>query len=362
MAIKYYIIKGGAYSDMEFGDLWEALFIGGSAASMGVLKGAVDAIHSEFSATGATSPVTVGHGWIVSKECIIFVDADTSVTVATPAGSTRKDRIVLRYTHATTSAAVTLIAGAEGGDFPAVTQTEGTTWDTPLWKVTITTGGAITLTDERTYCSFSSQVVNSSFGDRTAASVIGRSAATAGAPADIAAASDHQVLRRDGTTIAFGALTHEFMTDRTRTVFVPAIGGRDITLGTPAITSTLGIVAPDGSVTDINGFWQVPVDFVSTLTATAVVLTTTSGNVYSQHEITYGGSGEDYNVHTGVSAYAAVALVTPHLTQIQTVSLASAAIADYVILTWIRDATNVLDTIADVVDCIGWLVSYTSDM
>jgi hypothetical protein len=42
--------------------------------------------------------------------------------------------------------------------------------------------------------------------DSVALSVIGRSANSTGDPADIAAASDHQVLRRSGTAIGFGAV------------------------------------------------------------------------------------------------------------------------------------------------------------
>jgi hypothetical protein len=48
-------------------------------------------------------------------------------------------------------------------------------------------------------------VTDAKLRDSTALSVIGRSANSAGVPADIAAASDGQVLRRSGTTLAFGA-------------------------------------------------------------------------------------------------------------------------------------------------------------
>jgi hypothetical protein len=46
---------------------------------------------------------------------------------------------------------VTRVAGTEGGGVPAITQSDGTTWDVPLYQATITTGGAITLTDERSF-------------------------------------------------------------------------------------------------------------------------------------------------------------------------------------------------------------------
>ena len=44
---------------------------------------------------------------------------------------------------------IALLAGAEGGAAPALTQTDGTTWEYSLAQVSITTGGVITLTDER---------------------------------------------------------------------------------------------------------------------------------------------------------------------------------------------------------------------
>ena len=49
-------------------------------------------------------------------------------------------------------------------------------------------------------------VSNAKLRDSTGLSVIGRTSNTTGDPGDIAAASDHQVLRRSGTALAFGAV------------------------------------------------------------------------------------------------------------------------------------------------------------
>jgi hypothetical protein len=49
-------------------------------------------------------------------------------------------------------------------------------------------------------------VTNGKLRDSAALSVIGRSANSIGDPADIAAATDHQVLRRSGTALGFGAI------------------------------------------------------------------------------------------------------------------------------------------------------------
>lgn len=58
----------------------------------------------------------------------------------------------------------------------------------------------------------STGVTDTKLRHSSARSILGRSAATSGAPADIAAANDHEVLRRSGTTIGFGQLTPSSMT------------------------------------------------------------------------------------------------------------------------------------------------------
>lgn len=78
-------------------------------------------------------------------------ESDTNVdfTIATPAAQTRVDRIVLRKSWSGQTIRLTRIAGVEGSGLPAMTQVFGTTWDVPIVQASITTGGAITLTDDR---------------------------------------------------------------------------------------------------------------------------------------------------------------------------------------------------------------------
>lgn len=76
-------------------------------------------------------------------------DANVDTTIPTPASATRIDRMVLRKSWASQTVRITRIAGTEGAGVPAMTQTAGTTWDVPLCQVSITTGGAITITSER---------------------------------------------------------------------------------------------------------------------------------------------------------------------------------------------------------------------
>src|SRR3990167_671738 len=91
-------------------------------------------------------------------------DANVDVTIATPSGATRIDRVVLRKDWNTQTVRVTLIAGTEGGGAPALTQSIGVTWDFPLAQASITTGGVITLTDQRVFLNSSQPVTGQASG------------------------------------------------------------------------------------------------------------------------------------------------------------------------------------------------------
>jgi hypothetical protein len=224
VAFRVYFKAGGAYSNEHMGELLEALTVGGSSSSPhttdGVWRHPDGGPGDCFSATGTTSPVVIGTGWATVASKVVYMDAPTQVAVPTPNSAARKDRIVLRYQWATQTADILLILGNEGGqDYPSYTtpayQTDGTVWCIPLWKVDITTSGAITLTDERNFVKLAGYVVtgniadnavtNAKLRDSAALSVIGRASNSAGDPADIAATpgSGH-VLRESGNTIGFG--------------------------------------------------------------------------------------------------------------------------------------------------------------
>jgi hypothetical protein len=72
--------------------------------------------------------------------------------------------------------------------------------------------------------------------DSAALSVIGRSANSTGDPADIAAGTDHQVLRRSGTALGFGAVALNQSNAVTGTLPI-ANGGTGATTNTAAITN-----------------------------------------------------------------------------------------------------------------------------
>ncbi len=146
---------GGSYAHNVLDNYFEKLFITDLAATEGVLLGD----GAELACAGAATPVVVQEGSAVVKGKFYISTADTNVAVASPsAGHTRKDRIVLRSNFTAMTIRITKIAAAEDADFPAITQTDGTTWDLPLCKLTITDAGVITVVDERTFCHFGTAV------------------------------------------------------------------------------------------------------------------------------------------------------------------------------------------------------------
>lgn len=189
------------------------------AAGEGILGGS-----GSLAVSGVASPVSVAVGGASVYGYPYETDTVVAVAIPTPVSATRIDRIVLRADWTAQTVRVTRVAGAEGGAAPSLTQTPGATYDIPLAQVSITTGGVITITDERVFCHFATRVAEANLDDSAvttnkiaanaisdarlrdsiARSVIGRSANSAGDPADIQAASDGQVLRRSGDTIGFG--------------------------------------------------------------------------------------------------------------------------------------------------------------
>lgn len=127
-----------------FMDLWST----DQEATEGVLAG----VDSQLAVTGSSSPVSVASGAAIVEGYYYKNTSTVSVTIPTPSVATRIDRIVLRADHSAKTVRVTRIAGVEGGGAPAITQVAGTTWDIKLAQVSITTGGVITVTDERDYC------------------------------------------------------------------------------------------------------------------------------------------------------------------------------------------------------------------
>lgn len=130
--------------------------------------------YNDYNATtpGAnTARIASGLGWVQGSWH--ESDANVDFSIPTPSVSTRVDRIVLRKSWSAQTVRLTRIAGTEGSGAPAMTQVFGTTWDVPLWNVSITTGGTITFSNQREYV----------FGPRTTSNVLGSDTAASGTQA-----------------------------------------------------------------------------------------------------------------------------------------------------------------------------------
>lgn len=116
-------------------------------------EGALYGIGNALAVSGTSSPVAVASGAALVYGFYYTNDASLNVTIPTPASNPRIDRIVLRVSWAAQTVRITRIAGTEAASpsAPAMTQVANTTWDIPLATVQITTGGACTVTDGRTF-------------------------------------------------------------------------------------------------------------------------------------------------------------------------------------------------------------------
>lgn len=108
---------------------------------------------NELAVTGTSSPVAVDTGAAAVYGFPYFNSVSENVSVPTPSGATRIDRIVLRASWSAQTVRIARVAGSEGGGAPSLTQTPNTTWEIPLAQVSITTGGVITVTDQREWLS-----------------------------------------------------------------------------------------------------------------------------------------------------------------------------------------------------------------
>ncbi len=133
------------YDDDEFSDIWRKLFLRDRT-----LQGVIEDYENELAVSnpaGNTIRTATGAALVDGK--FYETDANVDIVIATPAVLTRIDRVVLRKSWAGQTVRVAILTGVEGGGVPALTQTDGVTWEIPLAQVSITTAPAITITDER---------------------------------------------------------------------------------------------------------------------------------------------------------------------------------------------------------------------
>lgn len=296
----------------------------GGVGNEGVLFG----VDNGLEPTGTSSPVQIDTGSAFAFGFFYWNDAALNVAVTTPSVGTTGHRIVLRVNWSAATVRITLLSSADGtATIPAMTQTESTTWDIPIASLTITTGGVITLTDDREFLHFATMI-------------------------------SEDMLEDDAITLAKRA-------NRSREIFVPIQDNWDSDNNNRYawIPQGFGFKLPDAKeVSAFSGFYC-PEDFVSGMTAKPVVYCagSGSGNIYYEIDIEHGKVGENFTNHTVATGFLTQSVTKAQITELPSVSLPSVAKNDYITLEFARNAINAADTLNADVAISGWLIQYTAD-
>jgi hypothetical protein len=145
-----------AFTEQQIKEWLRDTFTTDRYTSEGVLAG----VGNQLACTSATNQVTVASGAAMAYGTYYQNTAPTAIAVTSPVGGTTGLRVNLRVVWSTQTVRAVVVKNTDGtSSTPALTQTAGTTWDIPLATGTITTGGAITLTDARDYCHFGAALV-----------------------------------------------------------------------------------------------------------------------------------------------------------------------------------------------------------
>jgi hypothetical protein len=115
-------------------------------------EGVVYGVGDGYEVSGVATPLTVGSGRVQNRGFSLWDVSSRTIAVVTPSIGTTGGRVIIRadYSGATVRTAVKLSADGVAAS-PALTQVENTTWEISLATFTVTTGGVIALTDDRTF-------------------------------------------------------------------------------------------------------------------------------------------------------------------------------------------------------------------
>lgn len=153
------------------------------------------------------------------------------------------------------------------------------------------------------------------------------------------------------------------LVNRSRTLWVPATECYNATDVAYQNQVGRGWTMIDAKECRTYGTFRCPPDYASTMIVNAIFNPGATGNVRVQLDADYGASGEAYNTHSASQGPDTEAVVNTQIDQMSTsISLAAITTADYVLLKFTRDGTDVLDTITNTLYFMGFLVSYIADM
>ena len=297
------------YTDAQLHAWLRRTFNSNEFADRGPLKG----YGGELAVT-ATGPGTVQVATGAAYVYGIPYENDTPVnlTIPTPAANTRIDRIVLRANWTAKTVRITRLAGTEGaGVPPAITQTPGSIYDVKLAQVAITTSGVITVTDERKFCRFASEI----------------------GPENIA--------------------------NRTRKVFIKASSTGD----TP-FDSAMGAGPFGPTVSRRLGFaGQIPVDFAGNAKIAAIIRATDVGNVWLQLSVFVQPVGSTNYDSFLLNEIFNIAVANTGLYRTSQISLTGDQVVAGALIrgSFFRDGAHSQDTNPGDLYCLGFELEYTAD-
>jgi len=159
-----YRMANAGYQSYFIDRLFRATWNG--TGNRGVLKN----WNMELAVTGVVTPLQVDTGAAVIYGLFYENDAAANVVITSPTSDTRYDRIVIRRDWAAQTARMVHLVGTEGSYTPpALTQSPAPDgsgiYDIPLASFSVTTGGAIAVTDEREYCLYPTGFAVDAFGN-----------------------------------------------------------------------------------------------------------------------------------------------------------------------------------------------------
>jgi len=305
-------------------------------ANEGVVKGVL----IELAVTGVASPLSVNTGAAICYGRY-WNDSAKTLAVTTPAVGTTGGRVILRATWATNTIRLVAVRNTDGNaGIPAMTQIAGTTWEISLATFSITVGGVITVTDDRTF--------------RLVTGILDTD--------DVKTA----MIQNDAVTVGK-------IPNRTRRLFVPVVSGYNSTDVVELTRSNNNyLVFPDAKTCHAQAIVAMPSDYASGLIAYGVACPATTGaglhvsagisaRGINEGAVGFAGQGDGVSVNEYdviLDGGTLGAALNTYNTEAATGSLTSTG---FLLLAASRVGANPADTMTANMFFQGWLIEYTAD-
>jgi len=315
-------------------------------ADEGVLKNYADGL-AETVNSGATPTIDIATGGVWAKGFPAWGDASENLAVTKPVVGDTGFRVVARASGGTVRTVRLAVRMNTDGvsAFPALVQDAtfpsgaGTLWEIPLYSGVVDTSGdmwktaaklAAGVTDDKVFC--------------------------------------HPNIEVETAMVKDDAITLAKIPNRTRKIFVPMVGGYNMTDGLALLiqevdTESAGWNFIDNKVCVGFGDFLIPRDFVSDIKIKLVVMNSESstGDVVGSNFAMYGACAESIYQHTTYNILGFSGTATKLNNCVAEMTLASGVIDDIVRLRFKRTGSDVADTLGEDLYVIGWIAEYTAD-